>query len=282
MRPGGLAARGRDGLYCVMHPDGTFHTHTTWSDGTATVPEMVEAATAAGFRAIGLSDHFGLYPDGREVFGMRCTQFDGYVRDVLVARERSRIGVLLGLEWDYAPGSEALIGGYLARTPFDYVIGSVHFLDGFALDCSPEPWQLLPPDEVDDIWRRYWLAVGAVAASGLADAVGHLDLPKKFGFVPRTEPRREIAAALDAIKRAQIPVEMNTAGWDKPCRDAYPSEALLRECFARGIPVVVSDDAHGVGDLGRHFARAVGTLRRVGYREVLAFVGGRRTRAHAL
>ena len=259
-----------------MYPDGTFHTHTTWSDGTATVTEMVAAAAAAGFRVVGISDHFGLYPDGREVFGLRKRQFDGYVNEVLAVREGAPVKLLLGLELDFVTGCEAVMRDWLARAPFDYVIGSVHFLDGFPLDMAPEPWQKLSAAEVNALYGRYWQTVAEVARSGLADVIGHLDLPKKFGFLPTLEPRREMAAALDAIAAAGLPIEINTAGWDKPCHDAYPAEPLLRECFRRGIPAMVSDDAHGTADLGRHFPEAVERLRRIGYREVWLFDGGRR------
>lgn len=260
-----------------IHPAHTYHVHTTWSDGQAGVSAMVAAAAGLGFHVIGISDHFGLLPDGTEVFGMRRGQFDGYVEDVCAARARSAgIEVRLGLELDYIPGAEHLLAEYLRRAPFDYVLGSVHFLDGFPIDRAAADWEALTPQAVDGIWRGYWRNVQAMADARLVDVVGHLDLPKKYRFYPGAEPVAERTAALDAIARAGMAVELNAAGWDKPCGEAYPSEALLRECFARGIPVVVSDDAHAPGDLGRHFPEATALLRRVGWRECSTFAGRRR------
>jgi histidinol phosphatase-like PHP family hydrolase len=40
----------------------SYHNHTTWSDGSATVPEMIEGARTAGLRELGFSDHFALAP----------------------------------------------------------------------------------------------------------------------------------------------------------------------------------------------------------------------------
>lgn len=265
-----------------MQPPGTFHMHTVWSDGTGTIDEMAAAAAAQGFATLGISDHFGLYADGREVFGMRKEQFDGYVAAVRAAQAQASPRLLLGLELDYAPGGEALVQAYLARAPFDYVIGSVHFLDDFPIDYAPEPWQKLSPAEVDDAFRRYWQTVRQVAGTGMVDLIGHLDLPKKFNITPTVEPRREREEALDAIAAAGLPIEINTAGWDKPCRDAYPAEPLLAECWRRRIPVMVSDDAHTPGQVGRYFPRAVERLRAAGYREAWVFTGARRRSPVAL
>ena len=110
-----------------------------------------------------------------------------------------------------------------------------------------------------------------MAETGLFDFTGHLDLPKKFGFRPSREPDQEIAAALAAIAAADLPIEFNTAGWDKPCAEAYPAPALLRDCQRHGIPIVISDDAHAPADLGRHFARAVEQIKAAGWTQVLTF-----------
>lgn len=251
-----------------MFPAGTYHVHTTWSDGQNSIDDMIAAAAAKGFTTIGISDHFGLYGDGTEVFGMRKAQFEPYLRTVDKARRKAPIQVLLGLEIDYAPDGEKLTDGYLRRGEFDYLIGSVHFIDRFPLDCEASYWAKLSQEEVDGMWRRYWVTVRQVAESGRCDFIGHLDLPKKFNFLPRVEPRDEMLAALEAIRKAGVPIEINTAGWDKPCADAYPAEPLLRECVQRGIPVVISDDSHCTADIGRHYPRAVARLKQAGGKEV--------------
>lgn len=261
----------------MMHPSHTYHLHTTLSDGQDTVSAMVAAAAAKGFEVIGISDHFGLRADGTEIFGMRKPAFDGYLRAVEAVRQSNPgIEVRLGLEIDYVPGAEALVAEFTRRAAFDYIIGSLHFLDEFPLDCRADFWEKLSPTQVDDMWRRYWLALRGMVETRAFDFLGHLDIPKKFNFRPQHEPVAEQAAALDAIAQAGLPIEINTGGWDKPCAEAYPSEALLRECCRRGIPIVISDDAHCVAELGRHFPVAADLVKRLGWRECCTFAGRRR------
>jgi len=124
--------------------------------------------------------------------------------------------------------------------------------------------------------RRYWIAIADLARSGLFDIVGHLDLTKKFNQWPTVDLGAEIDAALEAIAGAGMAVELNTAGWNLPCADAYPSTDLLRACRVRSIPALVNSDAHDPAHLLRDFERGVARLREVGYEETVVFEGRRR------
>ena len=61
---------------------------------------------------------------------------------------------------------------------------------------------------------------------------------------------------LDAVKEVGTAIEINTAGWHKPCKEAYPSPLILREVLQRNIPIVISADAHSVHRVDRDFAMA--------------------------
>ena len=85
-----------------------------------------------------------------------------------------------------------------------------------------------------------------------------------------------IRDALDAVKAADMVVELNTSGWAKDCRECYPSDAILRACFHREIPVTVSADAHRAAFVCANFSRAYDLLARAGYREIARFRGRER------
>ena len=110
-----------------------------------------------------------------------------------------------------------------------------------------------------------------LAEAGVFNIVAHIDLPKKFGYMPSHVPQREIDAALDAIAEAGLVVELNTAGWHKPCADAYPSTDIVGACFARNIPVTISADAHQGDHLLRDFENAARRLQDAGYDRVARF-----------
>ena len=124
----------------------SYHNHTLYSDGRATVEEMIAAARRAGLEEIGISDHFVLAADGRRFpWALSPESLEGYVDEILRARQDSGgITIRLGLEIDYFPGMADRVAELLEPYPFDFLIHSVHFVDGFAIDLNAGPWEGLP------------------------------------------------------------------------------------------------------------------------------------------
>lgn len=252
----------------------TYHNHSTFSDGKASVKEMVDAAAALGVREVGLSDHLTLHPGGRVVpWSMKPDQLPQYVEAVRAEMSRPDIVVRLGLELDWFDGHASVLARAVTAHPFDYVLGSVHFVGDFPVDGVPSRWGKLTQDDIDALHRGYWERLARMARSGLVDIVAHLDLPKKFGHLPRAQPWDVIEPALDAIAEHGLAVELNTAGWSKPCADAYPSLDLLRACRERGIETMLAADAHKPADLLRDFDRGAERLREAGYDRMVRFAG---------
>lgn len=250
----------------------SYHTHTTWSDGKGTVAEMVAAAEALGLEEVGISDHFVVPPlDAGRRWAMDAGRLDEYVAEVRAAAGNAGLPLRLGLEVDWFPEHAEVIAERLRAHAFDYLIGSVHEVDGFRYDVSHEDWDALTIAERDEKHRVYWRRITSLAESRFFDVVGHLDLPKKFRQWPTEDISAEVDAALDALVAADVVVELNTSGWFKPCEEQYPSEALLRACQARGIAVVLSADAHRPEQLNREYVRGAEMLRICGYRETVRF-----------
>ncbi len=256
----------------------SYHNHTLYSDGRATVEEMIAAARRAGLEEIGISDHFVLAADGRRFpWALSPESLEGYVDEILRARQDSGgITIRLGLEIDYFPGMADRVAELLEPYPFDFLIHSVHFVDGFAIDLNAGPWEGLPQEERDRVWRVYWEYLRAAAATGLGDIIGHFDLPKKFNYYPSADLTAEALAALDAVAAAGMAIEINCSGWDKPVKEAYPAPLYVREARRREIPLVITADAHEAGDIARHFDRARLLAADAGYTELVRFE--RRTR----
>jgi histidinol-phosphatase (PHP family) len=255
----------------------SYHVHSRWSDGKNTIPELIAAARDIGLDELGLSDHYCLTPDRKQMhWCMPIDKLDDYVADVQESAGEAGEDVLirLGLEVDFVPETLGEMKEILASQPFDYVIGSVHLVDGFLIDDTPELWDPLSQDDRNEVIRTYWIRVRQMAECGLFDFAGHLDLWKKFNIYPTIDLSEEISAALDAIAAVKLPIELNTSGWFKPCAEQYPSKEILQGCFDRKIPMVVSADAHFTEHLTRAFDRAYRILREVGYTELSSF-GGR-------
>jgi histidinol-phosphatase (PHP family) len=256
----------------------SYHNHTTWSDGAASVAEMIATARALGLAEVGISDHLTLHPSGRVIsWSMRPDRVGPYVREVLAAGEQARVSggpvVRVGLEVDWFPSQATTLSRTLADLPLDYVIGSVHFNGDFSIDGHASEWEGLSPQQRAEMHCAYWRQIPQMAASGLFDIAAHLDLPKKFGFQPQCDVSQLIAETLDAIAEAGMVVELNTNGLHCPCREPYPSAAILAQCRRRDIPVMLSADAHHPTQLLRDFPTAAKMLREAGYEQVARFAG---------
>jgi histidinol-phosphatase (PHP family) len=248
----------------------SYHNHTRWSDGACSVTDQVEAAKALGLGEVGISDHYVLSPSGKPIeWSMPLDRLGEYVAEVReAAATASGIAVRIGIEADYFPETVETLRSVLALHPFDYVIGSVHYVNGFPIDGYARDWESLTPEAVVDTWRLYWTRIGEMAESRVYDFAAHLDLPKKFGFRPSADLTREVNTALDALAAADMAIEINTAGWSLPAKEAYPSLDLLREARSRDIPLLINADAHTPRVLTRSFVRARALAREAGYSEL--------------
>jgi histidinol-phosphatase (PHP family) len=153
----------------------------------------------------------------------------------------------------------------------DYLIGSVHFLEGWGFD-NPEfigKWQ---EQNVNEVWQRYFDTIEAMAKTKLFDVVGHLDLIKVFNFMPSKNIVTMAKNALEAIKENNMVLEVNVAGYRKPVKEAYPSYELLKEAHKMDIDITLSSDAHKPEQVGLFNKEVMGMIQKVGYTEVAYFL----------
>jgi len=250
----------------------TFHNHSTWSDGQASLEELYAHAGLIGVDILGVSDHFCVYPDGTVLEGsLTPSNVAGYVAGVRGLQRKDGIEVVAGIEFDWFEQSRDTLAPYANGLPLDYRIGSVHHVGDQAFDIDASFWVSKTDGEVNGVYAAYWRLVRQMAESRLFDIAAHLDLPKKFGFYPKTDLHALEDAALDAIKASDMAVELNTAGFGKPCADGYPSVDILKRCRSREIPVTLSADAHTPGHLLFEFKRGLANLREAGYSSVARF-----------
>jgi histidinol-phosphatase (PHP family) len=234
------------------------------------VEPFVDAARAAGVDEIGFTEHGYYFTQLRTLWSVpyqtdRCVcDLEAYVDALVHARDRG-LPVKLGLEVDYVPGREDETRALLAPYPWDYLLGSVHWIDGLAVDGEP---RLVDEVGVEETWRRYFEMLARAARSGLFDSLSHPDLVKIFGDRVAEFDYSEIA---DAIAAADVAVEVSTAGLRKPVGELYPHQDFLAACRDRDVPVTTGSDAHAPSLVGRDFARARELLRSAGYETVTVF-----------
>src|SRR6266536_4019822 len=238
------------------------------------VEQYVEAAAKCGVDEIGFTEHVYYFEQTRGFCDQRymltrCVyDLDRYVDAVVEAKKRG-LPVKLGLEVDYFTGRERETAEVLAPYPWDYLLGSVHYVDGFPVDQEPGLVEKLGPHEA---WRRYFVWLRNAARSGLFDSLSHPDLVKHHGPRPDTEAVQCLyEETADAIEAAGVCVEVSSAGLHKPVGELYPDPPLLEACHARGVPITLASDAHAPQNVGRDLDQAVGLARAADYETVTVF-----------
>ncbi len=252
------------------------HVHTPLCKHAVGTPEeYLEAARAKGLAGLVFTDHSPMPawfdPDSR----MEAGALPFYLATLERLRERTTDLYLgIGLEADYHPGTERYVARVVRGYPFDYVIGSVHFIGAWGFD-NPRFAEEFTWRELREVYRDYFRLVAEAARTGLFHAIGHLDLPKKFGHVPAEGYLDLAEEALKAIAAEGLALDVNTAGWRKPVGELYPSPSLLARARELGIPAVLGSDAHAPEEVGHRFKEAALVLKEAGYTEVQVFRGGR-------
>jgi len=244
------------------------HNHTPLCNhAEGSIEEYVNAAIQKGTQIFGFSDHAPMDFDPQ--YRMKFEDMQEYEAHVLEAKEKykEQITILLGYEVDYLKGH---MDKRVLNAAVDYLIGSVHFIDGWGFD-NPEFIGRYESEDIDTIWQKYFDAIEEMAKSGLFDIVGHLDLIKVFKFMPKRDIKEIAKDALLAIKDADMVLEINVAGYRKPVAEAYPSKELLQEAFKLDIPITFSSDAHKPEQVGLYNDEVIQLAREIGFTKCAYF-----------
>ena len=239
-----------------------YHLHVVaHADRPMTVENILsycDVAKARGIRQMGITEH------------------DRYLDDIDLAafqeaRELSQdVELRLGIEIDFVPGQEERMDRFASALPFDYVIGSVHRVDNEEVDRQTDQ-RIYEKYETYDLYDAYYANVREAALSGRFDVLGHPDLIKIFRHYPDRDITGMLEETADAVAESGVVVDVNAAGLRKPVGEIYPSREFLKMFYRRGVPIILSSDAHAPEQVGMGYGESIPLVRDVGYREVVTF-----------
>jgi histidinol-phosphatase (PHP family) len=231
-------------------PGVDYHTHIC---GT-TIDQMLASASAKGVREYGVSEHIFQLDEGHLVFphlveeGIRFPR-QWYVDACLERRRAGAVEIRLGLEVDFVPGSEEAVAAILAGIEWDYLIGSIHEIDGVDLFAHRPADQ----DEGRRLWTRYYELSIAAIRSGTFDVLAHPARNAVLNpFLP-DDLDDQLLAVAEASVAHSVALEFNgedTARWPELV------SRLARACGRAGCPVSLGSDAHGPDSVARSLLAA--------------------------
>jgi len=244
------------------------HNHTPLCNhANGKLEDFILKAIETGTKYFGFSDHAPMDFDPK--YRMNFQEMEAYENEVLGLKEKYKndINILLGYEVDYLKNK---IDTRVLNAKVDYLIGSVHFINEWGFD-NPEFIGNYNKQNIDEIWQKYFDTVQEMAESKFFDIVGHLDLIKVFKFMPNKNICDIAYDSLVAIKKADMTVEINVAGFRKPIKEQYPSIPLLKLCFNLNIPITFGSDAHEPNQVSLFNNNVIKIAKSIGYKECAIF-----------
>ncbi|MCM2442329.1 histidinol-phosphatase [Agrobacterium vitis] len=250
----------------------------------STLADVVETAIDRGFTHYGLSEHCPRYRDedlypGEERLGVAglTRQFDDYVDHAFKLRDAyaDRIELLIGFETEKLPPDTWLAKMEAIRRahPFDYIVGSVHDIDGCWLDYSAQSTEALKRElgGTDAFQIAYFQSATDMVQRLRPDVVAHLDLVRKYepaGFEFSTPVLREVDILLEAIEAYGGILDVNCAAFRNDYGPVYPLPHILKRVRHMGIRVTLGDDSHGVDTVGVGLEQSVAAIRAAGFESI--------------
>ncbi|ATX81933.1 histidinol-phosphate phosphatase [Mariprofundus ferrinatatus] len=253
-----------------------YHMHTPrCNHATGTVADYADAAIAAGLREIGMSDHSPMPGDYDKAWRMGHFELKDYITEVEHARKKyaEQLTIRLGIEADFHPGTETYVMEMIETHPWDYVIGSVHYIGDWGFD-NPDTIQIWDTWRIEDAYCAYFKLVEQSAQSGLFNIIGHPDLIKKFGHRPPSDSKAvndAIESMLQAVKKADVALEISSAGLRKPVGEIYPQARIVKRAAELGIPFSFGSDAHAPAEVGHAMNECLDHLISLGVTEIACF-----------
>ncbi|MDF2988925.1 MAG: histidinol phosphate phosphatase HisJ family [Eubacterium sp.] len=114
-----------------------------------------------------------------------------------VRKHRFPVTLKFGLEVCYIEGTEQSVKSILKDFDWDFVTGSIHWIDNWGFDHKEEFWK---GKDIDKTYLRYYELMKSLIKSGLFNNLAHPDSIKCFGHLPNvdlTETYEEIACLLN-------------------------------------------------------------------------------------
>jgi histidinol-phosphatase (PHP family) len=245
---------------------------------------VVQRAIELGFTHYGLSEHAprdrkeDLLVGEEDLTPADLAQtFDAYATHARRMREEcaGKLDLLVGFETERLPPQSWATRMQELRTRYspDYIVGSVHDVDGLVIDYTAEATRNVA-DAVggkEALQLRYFDAVADLVSTLRPEVVGHIDLIRKFdGPAPEFSPlvHRRIDTALEAVHAVSGVLEVNCAPHRRGLGPVYPLVGILKRARSMGIRVTLGDDSHGAHDVGVGLEASLRAIAEAGYQEI--------------
>jgi len=244
-----------------------FHSHVVRSSSL----KMAQSAKKRGLHILGLSEHVFQMSEVHPLLAHMPDEgpllpFATYVEAVQAAAKQTGLDVRLGLEVDFIPDKNADIQQTLQTYPWDFLIGSVHEIDGVLFERISVPSR----EHGEQLWRRYFQLLHEAVTSDYFSLVSHpVRMHAKNAYLPASFDE-ELERLAEEATRHNVALELN--GYDVL---GYPDAVrrLARACKMHNTPISVGSDAHNPEQVAQAHRQTQAIMHEVGLSKVRIWQG---------
>ena len=254
-----------------------FHMHTTLStDGRSDMSDMLHSAADAGLQQICFTEHMDYANPGKDGPDAFVVDTDRYLEKYNALKNTgSGLEVYFGVELGLLPHCLEHYKKYVKDYPFDFIIGSSHFVGRFD-PYDKEYYDSFASEEAAHL-KYFETELECAKLFDTFDVYGHLDYALRYGpTADRSFTYEKYADVLDELLKTLIEkgkgIEINSAGFRKGMSGPNPAESILRRYRELGGEIITTgSDAHHISEIAADFDRAAAILERCGFRYYTIF-----------
>lgn|SRR3990167_773905 len=242
---------------------------------TGQLRDILEAAVKAGFHTFGVSEHVPrfeerfLYASERKkgfTIEMLRRNFDGYGKAIqgLAEEFQDRLVVLRGFEIEVIPAENyaEIMCEYKKKYNFDYMVGSVHYVDEILIDGTPSEYKeaIEKAGTLEKLAIKYYESVAEMVSELKPEVTAHFDIirrnAKGIGPVDTPKIRKRAEETLSVVKETGSILDLNTKAYRRGFDYPYPAPWVVELAKKLDINFCFGDDSHSVDEVGAGFNEA--------------------------
>lgn len=248
-----------------------FHMHTSFSSDSDTKPEdMVKQAIKLGLDTICFTDHFDKdYPvyNGKEEFQLDIESYMTVMKE-LQRKYKGQIEVRIGVETGLQPHLGSFYQEFVDSYPFDFVIGSVHVVDG----QDPYYGDYFKGRTDETAYRQaFEETLTDIKTNHHFDVLGHIDYIVRYGKTKAMNySYKKHADIIDEILKYLIAngkgIELNTAGLKYGLGFCHPHPEIIKRYRELGGEIItIGSDGHKPEHIAYDFYKISDILKGCGF-----------------
>ncbi|GEM_PF-4393014 len=235
----------------IQFEDLHIHSHIS-DDAYGSMLEKAEKALQYGFTAIGFADHLEINSN----WGYDVEEYFNALNEVRRVFDK-RLHIYSSVEIGFTDKRLPLIQEHLQHYQYDYVIGSIHAINGII--ASEMKSAYTSHEHIMNMYQQYFDMIYKTVACGLFDIIAHINfirrwIPEEFQaievwHIPALSHRLDMI--LDLIIEKKSILEINCASLRKGYSYTLPEEEIIARYAQRGGTLVsYASDTHIPDDIG--------------------------------